>query len=80
MGDLLAAGEAELGFQQVSELLHVKGIQFLGQIPAEIQSYTVYSGAAHSQSSQSEAALAFLKVLRQPGTAAIVRKSGMEPL
>ena len=80
IGDLLAAGEAELGFQQVSELLHVKGIQFLGQIPAEIQSYTVYSGAAHSQSSQSEAALAFLKVLRQPGTAAIVRKSGMEPL
>ena len=80
IGDLLAAGEAELGFQQVSELLHVKGIQFLGQIPAEIQSYTIYSGAAHSQSSQSEAALAFLKVLRQPGTAAIVRKSGMEPL
>jgi molybdate transport system substrate-binding protein len=80
IGDILAAGEAELGFQQVSELLHVKGIQFLGPIPAEIQSYTIYSGAAHSQAPQPEAALAFLRVLRQPETAAVVRKSGMEPL
>lgn len=80
IGDILAAGEAELGFQQVSELLHVKGIQFLGPIPAEIQNYTIYSGAAHSQAPQPDAARAFLRVLRQPETAAVVRKSGMEPL
>jgi molybdate transport system substrate-binding protein len=80
IGDMLAAGEAELGFQQVSELLHVKGIQFLGPIPAEIQNYTIYSGASHSQAPQPEAARAFLRVLRQPETAAVVRKSGMEPL
>ena len=80
IGEILAAGEAELGFQQVSELLHVKGIQFLGPIPAEIQNYTIYSGAAHSQAPQPEAARAFLRVLRQPETAAVVRKSGMEPL
>lgn len=80
IGDILAAGEAELGFQQISELLHVKGIQFLGPIPAEIQSYTIYSGAAHSQAPQPVAAQAFLRVLRQPETAAVVRKSGMEPL
>jgi len=80
IGELLAAGEAELGFQQVSELLHVQGIQFLGPIPAEIQNYTIYSGAAHSKAPQPEAARAFLRVLRQPETAAVVRKSGMEPL
>lgn len=80
IGDFLAAGEAELGFQQVSELIHVKGIQFLGPLPAELQNYTIYAGAAHSQASQPEAARALLKALRQPETAAVVKKSGMEPL
>jgi molybdate transport system substrate-binding protein len=80
IGDFLAAGEAELGFQQVSELIHVKGIQFLGPLPAELQSYTIYSAAAHSQAPQAEAARAFLKALRQPETAAVVKRSGMEPL
>jgi molybdate transport system substrate-binding protein len=80
IGDMLAAGEAELGFQQVSELVHVKGIQFLGPLPAEIQNYTIYSAAAHSQASQPEAAQAFLKLLRHPETAAVVRNSGMEPI
>ena len=80
IGDLLAAGEAELGFQQVSELVHVKGIQFLGPLPAALQNYTTYSGAAHSQAAQPQAARSFLKALKQPETAAAVRKSGMEPL
>jgi molybdate transport system substrate-binding protein len=80
IGDLLAAGEAELGFQQVSELINVKGIQYLGPLPAEIQSYTVYAGAMHSQAPQPEAARAFLRALRQAETAAAVKKSGMEPL
>lgn len=80
IGDFLAAGEAELGFQQVSELIHVRGIQFLGPLPAELQSYTIYSGAAHSQAPQPAAARALLKALRQPETAAVVKKSGMEPL
>jgi molybdate transport system substrate-binding protein len=80
IADLLVAGEAELGFQQVSELIHVKGIQYLGPLPAEIQSYTIYSGAIHSQAPQPEAALAFLKELRQAETAAVVKRSGMDPL
>ena len=80
IGEFLATGQAELGFQQVSELVHVSGIQFLGPLPAELQRYTIYSGAAHSRAPQPEAARAFLKVLRQPETAAVVKKSGMEPL
>ncbi|MQM35917.1 MAG: molybdenum ABC transporter substrate-binding protein [Candidatus Accumulibacter phosphatis] len=80
IADVLAAGEAELGFQQISELLHVDGIQFLGPIPAEIQNYTIYSGAAHTRAPEFEAAQAFLRALREPETAAVVRKSGMEPL
>ena len=80
IGDLLAAGEVELGFQQVSELINVKGIQYLGPLPAEIQSYTVYSAAIHSQSTQADLARSFLKALRQPETAAVAKKSGLEPL
>ena len=49
-------------------------------LPAELQSYTIYSGAAHSQAPQPEEARALLKALRQPETAAVVKKSGMEPL
>lgn len=80
IGDFLAAGEAELGFQQVSELIHVQGIQYLGPLPPEIQSYTVYAGAVHSQAPQPEAARAFLKALHQAETVTAVKKSGMEPL
>jgi len=80
IGDFLASGEVELGFQQVSELIHVQGIQFLGPLPEELQSYTIYAAAAHSQAAQPEAAQAFLMTLRQPETAVVVRQSGMEPM
>jgi molybdate transport system substrate-binding protein len=80
IGDFLAADEAELGFQQVSELIHVKGIRYLGALPAEIQSYTVYSGAIHAQSPRPEAAGGFLNTLRNADIAAIVKASGMDPL
>src|SRR6266542_3882779 len=80
IGDLLARGEAELGFQQVSELIHVKGIQFVGPLPEEIQNFTVYSGAVHSQAPQPDAARVFLKALHGLDAAESVRKSGMEPI
>lgn len=49
IGDMLARGEADLGFQQVTELIHAKGIEFLGTLPAEVQNYTVWSAAVHAQ-------------------------------
>ena len=80
ISDLIASGEAELGFQQVSELMHVKGIQYLGPLPPELQSYTIWSAAAHSQAAQPDAARALIKRLREAETVAVVTKSGMEPL
>ncbi len=80
IGDLLARGEAELGFQQVSELIHVKGIQFVGPLPQEIQNFTVYSGAVHRQAPQPDAARLFLQALHGLDAAESVRKSGMEPI
>ena len=78
MGEVIAKGEAEIGFQQVSELIHYPGISFLGPIPAELQKVTVFSGAVHPQSREPDTALAFLRFLSAPEHAALLKKHGME--
>lgn len=80
IADFLAAGEADLGFQQVSELLHAKGIHYLGSIPADLQNYTIYSAAVHASAANADAAKALLGALRSPAVQAIVRTSGMESI
>ncbi|BBK43154.1 molybdenum ABC transporter substrate-binding protein [Allostella vacuolata] len=79
VGELVARGEADLGFQQVSELLHVKGIEYLGPLPAEIQNITVYSAALHRAAADPDAARALVQFLTRPESGAAVRKAGMEP-
>jgi molybdate transport system substrate-binding protein len=79
VGDLLARGDADLGFQQVSELQHVKGIDFLGPLPAEVQNFTIYSAGLHANAPAPEAARALMRLLASPQAAPLVRKSGMEP-
>lgn len=80
IADFLASEEADLGFQQVSELLHAKGVRYLGPIPADLQNYTIYSAALHAKAENIEAARALLEALRSPTVQAIVRSSGMEPI
>jgi molybdate transport system substrate-binding protein len=79
VGDLLARGEVDLGFQQMSELAHFKGIEYLGPLPAEVQNITVYSAGLHSAAPAMEAARAFMKMLVAPEAAVIILKSGMNP-
>jgi molybdate transport system substrate-binding protein len=79
VGELLARGEADLGFQQVSELVHVKGIDYLGPLPADIQNITVYSAGLHTAAPAPDAAKALMKFLTAPEAAAAIRKTGMEP-
>lgn len=76
---LLANGEAELGFQQVSELVHEAGIDFLGPLPAEIQNITIYSSGIPRDSKTPEPAKALQEFLSTPGAAIVFRKNGMEP-
>jgi molybdate transport system substrate-binding protein len=79
ISELLARGEADLGFQQISELLHAKGISYLGPLPPEIQQTTVFSAALHTGANAPDAAKALMQFLTGPDADAAIRKAGMEP-
>jgi len=76
---LLVQGEAEIGLQQASELVHESGIDYLGPLPAELQKVTIYAAGLHVAAPQPEAAKALLKALTEPDAAPVIRKHGMEP-
>ncbi len=79
IGDVLARGGAEIGFQQVSELIAIKDITYLGPLPSDIQLFTVFSGGVHSQAKNPAGAAALLKFLTSPDAVRAIRKAGMEP-
>lgn len=79
VASLVARGEVELGFQQLSELLHVSGIDVLGPLPDEVQSITVFCGAVSAGSMQQGPARALLGYLAGADAAAAKRTQGMEP-
>lgn len=76
---LVARGEVELGFQQLSEMLGVPGITIAGPLPAAVQITTLFSAGIGARSSRPEAARALIASLAEPATAAIKRRHGMEP-
>ncbi len=80
VGKVVARGEAELGFQQVSELLPIPGIELVGQLPPEIQKITLFSACANSKATMPEAARALVKFLASPAATGAIIKSGLEPL
>jgi molybdate transport system substrate-binding protein len=79
VGVVVARGGAEIGFQQVSELLRIDGVQYLGPLPADIQETTVFSAAVHKNAAQAEAARALVQYLSAPEAAPAIRKTGMDP-
>jgi len=79
VGNVVARGEAEIGFQQVSELLPVKGIDYVGPLPSEVQQITTFAAGVPAHAKETEAANALIQFLRSPMAAAVFRKSGMEP-
>ena len=80
VGEVVARGEAELGFQQMSELKPIKGIDIIGPIPADIQKVTTFSAGLATGAREPEAAAALIKFLAAPSSAAAILKSGMEPV
>jgi molybdate transport system substrate-binding protein len=79
VGSLVASGEVELGFQQLSELKHLTGIDVIGPLPPAIQLITTFSAGVATASTQPEAVRALLDFMVSPATAETKRKSGMEP-
>jgi molybdate transport system substrate-binding protein len=79
IGEVVARGEAEIGFQQVSELLPVKGIDYLGPLPPDLNEITVFAAAVHKAATAPDAGKALLKFLTAPAAASIIRRTGMEP-
>jgi len=80
VGSLVAEGKAALGFQQLSELINVPGIQVLGPLPDAIQQMTVFSGGVARTSADSAAALALLKFMAAPAADGVKRRFGMESM
>jgi molybdate transport system substrate-binding protein len=76
---VVAKRDAETGFQQVSELLPVKGIDFLGPLPGDVQEITVFSAGLHPWAAAPDAAKALVKFLTSPEAAPVIRQKGMEP-
>ncbi|MBT2302816.1 substrate-binding domain-containing protein [Variovorax paradoxus] len=79
VGSLVARGDVALGFQQMSELLHVEGIDLLGALPPSIQIVTVFSAAPCAGSARRDAVRALLDFMRSPETVEAKRRHGMEP-
>ena len=79
VGTLVASGEVELGFQQLSELMHLDGIDVLGPMPPGSQIITTFSAGVCAASTQPEAVRALLAFMRSPAAADAKRRHGMEP-
>jgi molybdate transport system substrate-binding protein len=79
VGSIIASGEAEIGFQQVSELTFFPGIDYVGPIPAEVQLITVFSAGIPAGTKQADAAKALVSFVTAPAAAAIFKKHALDP-
>lgn len=79
IGELVAAGKAELAVQQIPELMAVPGIELVGPLPKEIQQITVSSAGVFADTKHSGAAQALLEFLSTPAAARVFRERGLEP-
>ena len=74
---VVARGESEIGFQQVSELIHVPGVTFVGPLPAELQPGFTFAGAVTKSAREAEAARALIAFLAAPETTPIKVEAGL---
>ncbi len=80
VGPAIARGEAEIGFQQISELLPVPGIAYLGPLPREVQRVSVFSAGIVAGSKERAAAEGLIKFLASPSAQPAIVKSGLGPI
>ena len=78
VGSLLARGDVDIGFQQVSELLLYPGIQYVGPVPQEMDTVSVFAGGIHTGASQPDAARELIRFITSPAAIPFIKKTGME--
>ena len=79
VGAVVARGDAELGFQQVSELIYFKELDFVGTLPESVQQTIYFSSALVQGSTQTEVASHLVRFFTSPSVAEIVRSTGLDP-
>jgi molybdate transport system substrate-binding protein len=80
VGTIVARGEAEIGFQQVSELLPIAGIDFVGTLPEGAQQVTIFSAGLATGSKEPDAARDLIRFFKSPEAAPTITRNGLEPL
>ena len=80
VGSVVARGEAAVGFQQLSELLPIQGIDIVGPLPAEVQRVTIFSAGIAARAAHGEAGRALIRYLASPAAHAAIRETGLEPI
>ena len=80
VGEVVASGQAEIGFQQYSELLPIKGLDIIGKLSPDVQKETLYSAAIVSTSTHVESARKFLSYLSSSEVQPIIRKTGLDSI
>jgi len=79
VGLVIASGKAEIGVQQITELLAMPGIDFVGPLPPALQTTIVYATASPVNAREKDAAAAFAKFLASKSVAPIAKKMGLDP-
>jgi molybdate transport system substrate-binding protein len=77
---VVARGEAEIGFQQISEIIGIPGAELVGPLPAEVQQVTVFSAGVLTNARQPEAAVELIRFLASPDAAETVASTGLDPI
>jgi molybdate transport system substrate-binding protein len=80
VGLVVARGEAELGFQQISELKPIAGIELLGPLPSEVQKVTIFSAGVVVGAKEPDAGKTLINFLASPAAAKAIADSGLEPI
>jgi molybdate transport system substrate-binding protein len=80
VAEIVAHGDAEIGMQQISEMLPVAGIDIVGPLPADLQKITIFSAGIATVSKEPGAGKALIEFLGSPAASATIIKSGLEPI
>ena len=78
IGTIVASGDCEIGFQQISELVHIPGVTYIGPLPADVQRVTIFSCGVQIGAPQPDAAEALVAFLSTPAARGVMQKHGLE--